>query len=290
MGDSAKDVRNSAPRTSPIRFLRTLAGKTVIEDDSPRERIYRPQGMEGWVLNCTVEGRGEVNRGADQVTCEPGDILLFPEGVAHDYTCASGCPRWVHLWAHYLPRPAWGEWMDWPVVSHGVRAVRVSEQAVWDRVAARMRDIVELVNDPLPYRMDLCINAIEEVLLWVSAAAAGVQGGATDRRVRDSIVYLRRNYAQVLNVDTLARSCALSVSRFAHLFREQTGVSPMRYVERLRVSRAQELLLTTNRAVADIARACGFDNPQYFSHVFRRNSGRSPRSFRQGSLRRRGWT
>jgi AraC family transcriptional regulator of arabinose operon len=129
------------------------------------------------------------------------------------------------------------------------------------------------------------MNAIEEILLWVDTANSPAHSVSADTRIHEIVRFLRENYRSTVTIDALARRCALSPSRFAHLFREQTGVSPMRYVERLRVARAQELLLTTNTSIAEVAYQCGYENPLYFSHVFKRSSGRSPRSFRKGSVR-----
>ncbi|MBD3241222.1 MAG: AraC family transcriptional regulator, partial [Chitinivibrionales bacterium] len=235
-------MRNTAGLHRRERFWHLHAGCTRI-DDNNEHRIYRPGGMEGWILNCTTEGCGQVLRPPEAFTCSPGDLLLFPEGIAHDYGRLSGENVWEHRWVHFLPRPAWEEWMRWPETGGGVRRVRVGDPGLWDRIVRRMHDIAVLTAEPVVHRVELCLNAIEEILLWASCILASSHGASMDRRIRETIAYVREHYPQRLTVAALARRCALSPSRFAHLFRSQTGSSPIAYIERLRISRAQELLL-----------------------------------------------
>jgi AraC family transcriptional regulator of arabinose operon len=274
-------MRNTAVRRVPEPFHSLLAGETRISRGG-NGRIYRPNGMEGWVLNCTSSGRGRVNHETSPFTCSVGDLLLFPDGVVHDYDRAPGCSLWVHQWVQFVPRPTWTEWLAWPEVSEGVLRVAVSDTPTRQRILQRLRDVAGLFREPVPLRLDLCMNAIEEVLLLANTCLAVSRGHAADDRIHEAIDFMRDNYQQSTQVPALAARCALSPSRFAHLFREQTGVSPMRYLEQLRMARAKELLLTTNAAVAEVGYRCGYDNPLYFSHVFRRSVGRSPRSFREG--------
>jgi AraC family transcriptional regulator of arabinose operon len=83
-----------------------------------------------------------------------------------------------------------------------------------------------------------------------------------------------------LDVGVLARTANLSVSRFAHLFREQLGVTPQRFVERRRLDAAARLLELTTRPIAAIATEVGFTNPLYFSTRFRHHTGLPPTTYR----------
>jgi AraC family transcriptional regulator, arabinose operon regulatory protein len=83
--------------------------------------------------------------------------------------------------------------------------------------------------------------------------------------------------------DLVANACNLSVSRLAHLFRAQVGLSPMQFLERERLERAKSLLELTPRQVGEIAREVGFEDAFHFSKRFRRWTGSSPRAFRQQS-------
>jgi transcriptional regulator GlxA family with amidase domain len=64
-------------------------------------------------------------------------------------------------------------------------------------------------------------------------------------------------------------------------------MTPNDYLQRLRVTRARDLLVTTSQSVTDIAYATGFSSSQYFSNVFRKYAGTTPSTFRARATRTR---
>jgi AraC-like DNA-binding protein len=74
----------------------------------------------------------------------------------------------------------------------------------------------------------------------------------------------------------LGEASGVSYSYFKSLFLKQYGISPVRYVTRLRISYAKELLLTGRYTVGQIAAMCGFENTYYFSNVFKKETGCAP--------------
>jgi AraC family transcriptional regulator of arabinose operon len=263
------------------RFWHFLAGETFMHEGGER-RVYRPSGMEAWVLHCTVSGKGGIGRGEQRLVAAPGVLMLFPAGVVHDYGPAEPHGRWLHLWATFIPRASWDPWMRWPETSMGARQVAVTDPAQWRRTVRRMRDMIAHFRGVAPCREEFAMNALEEVILTGYAACGQGGAGRLDSRVAELMHWMRLHLSEPLSVELLARQSSLSPSRLAHVFREHAGTTPMRFVERLRVTRAQELLLGTDAPVKRIAVEVGFGDPLYFSHVFRKVVGRSPRAFRGG--------
>ena len=79
----------------------------------------------------------------------------------------------------------------------------------------------------------------------------------------------------------LAAACGLSVSHFARAFRRSTSVPPHRWLTYRRIECAQNLLLTSNAAIAEIALDCGFSDQSHFTTVFRKAVGTSPAEWRR---------
>ena len=73
----------------------------------------------------------------------------------------------------------------------------------------------------------------------------------------------------------------MSVSWFIRNFREYTGSTPTQYILSLRISNAQSLLENTSCNITEIAEIVGYDNPLYFSRLFKKQSGMSPSAFRR---------
>lgn len=98
--------------------------------------------------------------------------------------------------------------------------------------------------------------------------------------VRDAVSYLHDHAAERFSVADYASLHGLSVSRFIHVFREVTGLSPKRYQTEIRMNEARMLLESTDYPVAEIADMVGYDNPLYFSRLFHRHVGMSPSTYR----------
>ena len=256
-----------------------LAGKTeMIFGDE--DEIDRPRGMDGWILNCTIGGAGVIRTKESDFVCTQRDLLLFPSGIPHDYGRSPEAAEWINLWVYFFPRTSWGGLLNWQDIGSGVLHAHITDVSIWHTIVARLEALITLSKSTHHHRSDLSMNALEEVLLWCNESRTVDAQGIDDRILR-SIMFMQKNYQKAISVDLLAKECNLSPSRFAHLFAVQLKQTPMRYLERLRTRLAQELLLGTCLAVSEIAYRCGFADALYFSHVFKRVTGKAPRDFRR---------
>lgn len=256
-----------------------LAGRTEIRPPEGAP-IDRPEGNDGWILNLTIRGCGQINRGEDAFRAPPGTVLLFPPGVAHIYGPAPRPGHWSHLWVYFFPRPAWYEWLDWPLAPGGILSLTLPAGPERRAFRQRFEALISLSHGPVHRRTAWVMNGVEDLLLRCDMSNPQCQGHGLDDRIRLALDHICQHYDRPLRIPQLAALCALSPSRLAHLFRAQVGASPMQYLEQQRVRRARELLLMTALPVAAVAEEVGYRNPFYFSRIFRRHTGLSPRAFR----------
>ena len=92
--------------------------------------------------------------------------------------------------------------------------------------------------------------------------------------------YLRSNYNKKLTVNEIALIAGYSVSRFQYLFKKQFGVSAMDYLINVRLQMAKDMLRYDLLPVYEIAYSVGFNDPYYFSKMFKKRAGVSPREYR----------
>lgn len=83
-----------------------------------------------------------------------------------------------------------------------------------------------------------------------------------------------------LSLKDLAGEVYMSESHFSHVFKDVMGVPPKRYVISAKMEKARELLLMSNQPLSDIALSLGYDEPAYFSRLFKKQWGISPAEFR----------
>jgi AraC-like DNA-binding protein len=114
-----------------------------------------------------------------------------------------------------------------------------------------------------------------------------VTGTAVRTPGRDLLVHLRRardhidrNYAAPLDLDALAAVAGVSKYHFARCFEATYGETPIRYVTRRRIERAQDLLRNANLTVTEICLVVGFSSLGSFSSRFRQLVGESPTAYR----------
>ena len=94
--------------------------------------------------------------------------------------------------------------------------------------------------------------------------------------------YLDQNFTSPITLDSLSETVYISKHYLSHLFKEQTGVSPIKYLTSKRMEKACELLSETELPVSEVSKAVGYENPLYFSQVFKRIYGISPVTYRMG--------
>lgn len=101
------------------------------------------------------------------------------------------------------------------------------------------------------------------------------------RTVEFFIEDLNNTYNHPWTLDLMAGYCHLGKTRFSTFFKELTNLSPIEYLNRLRIGKSMEMIKNENIPITEIAYSSGFSSVQYFSNVFRKMNGASPRSFQK---------
>ena len=106
------------------------------------------------------------------------------------------------------------------------------------------------------------------------------RGGLPIHQLRKVEDYVAAQLAEEISIEALAELVELSTSHFAHIFKETTGMTPLQFVTRQRITRAQQLIRETSRSLIDVGLEVGYTSPSHFAQVFRRVVGVTPTEFR----------
>ena len=130
---------------------------------------------------------------------------------------------------------------------------------------------------------------VDQLAMWISDIVRRFVLQAFDlAQIKHSDVvfkttnYIKRNCAEKLSLDSLAREVFLSKSYLSSIFKKETGMSLTAYITKVRVEKSKKLLLENNASLAYISSQCGFKDQSYFTKVFKKETGVSPRRFRTG--------
>jgi len=129
--------------------------------------------------------------------------------------------------------------------------------------------------------IEACWQCLEETTDRMLGLVVQRFTGSSDQMVRRALDYVRQHYAEPISVAEIASQLYVNPSHFCRSFKRVTGSTFIEYLTRLRLSRAKELLATTDEPVASIARAVGFQDANYFSRVFARHFDCPPGEFRR---------
>lgn len=114
-----------------------------------------------------------------------------------------------------------------------------------------------------------------------SQFSAAVELEPRSERIQGALDYARRNLCRPLSLDELADAARLSRRQFSRSFRLETGQTPARAVEGLRVREARRLLETTSQPIEAIARESGFSDPERMRRAFLRAFGHPPQAIKR---------
>ncbi|HYE07544.1 MAG TPA: AraC family transcriptional regulator [Planctomycetota bacterium] len=196
-------------------------------------------------------------------------------------------------WHRYRPDPAQG-WDEWWIGFDGEQARRIMRAPFFSAerplIAAGAHDdltehftaILAILRDDRPHMQRLLAGLTGMLLASLQArvAAGGVDRHGT-RAVQQAKRLIAEAVARPVDGHVLADAIGVGYHWLRRAFRQQTGLSLHDYHTQLRIHAAMQRLEQGDASVADIARQLGFDDPYYFSRVFRRQAGLSPQRWQR---------
>lgn len=99
------------------------------------------------------------------------------------------------------------------------------------------------------------------------------------RATRKAVNYIHSHLQDKITLDQLARVVSLSSGRFSHLFREETGFSPMAYIQKEKMETAKNMLLYSQYKLSEISTILGFSSESHFIRTFKKHFGITPGKF-----------
>ncbi len=251
---------------------------TAVVDNKKDNLHTRPPGLQYWTLILLRRGTVDIVGPNDDQICvkSPAMIMIRPDTPYRMRTIV----RTKEVYVIFRPQEGWQGFMEWGEQLPGCMVLQLEEygQVFYDVVT----EIPHYWKKHDETSHLLAMNALEKTLLLADRINPNTSYLLDwDDRIKDAVKYIENNLRKRISVAELADEVGMSKSHLAHLFRRQTGYSPMHYQQRYRLHKAQQLLLYTNKLIQDIATEVGFVNPYHFSTRFRKMSGQSPTEFRK---------
>jgi len=271
---------------TPAFMVRTLAEHPLTRDCYPTAMGYYPRARnhrmsrfrhdDNLLIYC-VDGGGRLDVAGQRYDVAAGDLVLLPQGLAHSYAASAAHP-WSIYWVHALGEgtPAFMDHLGYreeqPLVNTGVSPA----------LLASFKSLLAVRRTG--YSSGAFINAANQLRYLFTQFAME----ANRQRVRhqgtldlDSLqAYMRDHIHQQLELGDLAAVAHLSKYHFSNRYHALTGYSPIKHFLHMKIEYACQLLDTSELSVKAIAAELGYSDPLYFSRLFSRTMGMSPRAYR----------
>ena len=204
----------------------------------------------------------------------PGVGLLIPENTLHSYELAPGCSDSSYYILHLLCLP--NDFMAFfPESPHRLHYPEAFCEHLRYGIALRNMH---------PGHAEVYVCELLRLLIRECVADQDSVSGeaeSSDHRIHQIQEFIKCNYAGNISVRDIADAVGLKEVQCRRIFQKATRMSPMEYLNRLRLLYAMRLLICSDRNVGEIASAVGFHSASYFCRTFRKFYRKSPEEQRK---------
>ena len=264
-----------------------LAGETpIVKNASYDWWINRPNGMNGWIINLTVDGTGKIWDDENSFLVNSGDIVIFPESVSHLYGRSEKTSKWTHRWIYFHSLPQWKSMLEFSESINGVYKINIEDNNIFQKINDLFGEAIYLsyTHESNSLLTTLFLNIIEEILIRCALIDnqhhrhLGIS--LTDNDIIKTLQWLSLNYQKELSVNDIAKTMNMGTQVLCKKFKKQMHISLMRWINNHRLNMAAKLLLITESSIKEISSQVGFADNLYFSKLFKKKYGCSPKLYR----------
>jgi AraC-like DNA-binding protein len=252
--------------------------------NSPFTRIY-----------YVVEGEAQLHLCGKTVRLRPRHLYIIPAYTTHSYECTGLFTHYyLHVYEGYKNEMSLMELYDFPTEVEATEGderlfQRMCEQQPEARLpesnpqaydnATQFTDDIQRYNDMgLWEKMELrgAILMLFSRFMRVATPHVWTQ----DERMKKVLDHIHHHLDHSIDVDQLASVACISKPYLIRLFKREFGTSPVQYINKKKVEKAQLLLFSTDKPVKEIAYVMGFSDHSYFIRLFRKLTGLTPQEYR----------
>ena len=260
----------------PDIFVNSCGHYQLIRQES--FETVRREGGQDWQLLYIAGGKAHFYLEAGELVLKEGEAFIYPPFLPQRYGYFLHEKPDVY-WLHFTGGQVKSllAQTELPVKRAFCPGFHSSMTLLFDRV------IRELQQNGL-YVKELASAYAQALFFLLSRGVSekASQRDAAGPEILKAVEWMHKHPEEISSMSEYARRANMSLSTFIRRFKAHTGVPPQRYITRLRMTSARELMDSTTLSITDIARLVGYDNPLYFSRMFKKETGMSPRGYRQG--------
>lgn len=257
-----------------FRFISFYPGET-----------YGPHKHLRIEINYVKKGNCILRLDNESVTFREGEIMIITSDISHLFEAGPEGTTLMQLeflpeiFSHFSLNAEAGANSGAPtsvfLFSEENRLIKIVNNVRIMRVVQR---IVNELEAKSPYYQYLVVMYYAELLIliyrYMDEAYLPI---CTNESLKKAIAYIRLNYHLDISITNVAEYTGISERYLRGLFSQHLNLSPLDYLNQIRINKAVELLRNTEMSIKEVCFQCGFQSPQYFSRIFKQQMGVTPR-------------
>ena len=234
-----------------------------------------PSGRLDYYLIYLVSGEIHFSYNDGITKLSAGDLIIYPANTPYKYSCVANDQAVQFYWAHFTGNQV----LDILGAYRLSLFPHVHKININNHIDLRFKALFDGFAIKDSFR-DNDLSALFDRLLIEFGRVLSVSGNGTSR-LHKSVRYITENLSDQIKIPDLARLENMSMTTYNLHFKAYMGISPTKYIIKLRIQQAIELLLNSDLSIQEISARCGYNDYNFFTKVFKNELGCPPTEYRK---------
>lgn len=237
---------------------------------------FRPNGRVDYHILYIAEGCCYVTVDGETKQAPAGSVVVYLPRQPQDY-CFYKVDKSVSYYLHFSGTACQDIFKDMGL--DGSNIYYIGKSITLEKM---LNALIDEYRQQLKFSKYRMAGLLLDILSLIGRKNSNILYGNPDinQKFAEICNLMAENFAKDMTVKDYADMCNLSESRFSHRFSEIIGTSPKQYIINLRIDAAKELLINSDLSVLQIGESVGFLTQNYFSRIFKKQTGFSPIQYR----------
>lgn len=237
----------------------------------------RPKGRIDYQLLYIAAGKGHFFLQGEEVIVEPGHMVLYRPREMQKYVYYGEDQTEVY-WVHFTGSQVKKILKDYHLFDSG-QIIQTGNSPEYHQIFRKMIRELQLTK---PHYAEYLSMLLQELFIQISRQRPKEtkHNRLIQKEMETATQYFNEHYSEEISIESYAADRHISTCWFIRSFKWYNNVTPMQYILNLRITNAKALLKGTTYTIAEVASIVGYENPLYFSRLFKKHTGFTPSDFR----------
>ena len=240
----------------------------------------REKGCDDFILIYCLEGKGHYSTSIGNFELTANQFFILPPNQFHNYQADLNDP-WTIYWVHFSS----SKLKEFEQEYELERFIKPTNFLFSQKVLDTWSEMyISLAQEGYPKESvcyaNFCLYHFISFFIFPGNRQKLLKETQTEDPLARSIAFMKANIHKQLSVEEIAKEFHYSPSHYTALFKKKTGLSPIDYFIRMKIYYACQLLTQRELIIKEIADKIGYDDPYYFSRIFKKVTDKSPAQYK----------